>query len=190
MLSQKDFVCRSRTFRCRFIYMPSSAGNVVRVTGLGFAGDLTQASSSIMIVSNLFMRFVRKGYLGEVCVVSTLGLVFFLANEIGACPVIANSILAGVSSLSSTRSKGPRFRRIYTFRCWPVQAMFAEAVACKNSVATGYSGGSSLRLNAAMWPGRRTRRKRDELTPSASSPLRIRGLRRLMDCGLVLIAFH
>jgi len=31
MLSQKDFVCRSRTFRCRFIYMPSSAGNVVRV---------------------------------------------------------------------------------------------------------------------------------------------------------------
>ena len=75
----------------------------------------------------------------------------------------SNSILAGMSSLSSTRAKGSRFktriRRCPAFRCCFIQAMFAEAVPCKNSVATGYSGGSPVRLNAAMWPGRRTRQK-------------------------------
>ena len=43
------------------------------------------------------------------------------------------------------------------------------------------------RSNVAQPPNRA---EAPRVAPSASSPLRIRGLRRLMDCGLVLIAFH
>jgi hypothetical protein len=128
-----------------------AAGNVVRVTGSGLADDLTAGvvgyHDCIKLVHALCVKIspspwggVWRGDIGS--------LVFFWQTKFGrVMSRNSNSILAGVSSLSSTRSKGSRFRRIRrcpAFRCWFIQAIFANRYRAKISVATGYARESSL----------------------------------------------